>query len=180
MTKPEQRDPDQFAIIPIYSDSLGARAVPSDALFVGSRSAVMERIVDSKARRDALTLINDADRVRRDRQALKADQAAFKADQAAFAGAVESVQDALIGQFTAKVDALAARMDAIEQERSRDPDDDLLPSPPGTVIGGGSSTGDDSADDGNLQAPIAAKDPDPDTPRTPVAEEDQSHVGGLS
>jgi hypothetical protein len=178
MTKPEQREPDTFYIAPAYSDSTGNSAVPANAVFVGSRSAVMERILDSRARREALSLINDADRVRRDRQALKADQAAFKADQAAFAGAVESVQDALISQFAAKVDALAARMDAIEQERSRDPDDDLLPTPPGTVIGGGSSTGDNSADDGNLQAPIAAKDPDPDTPRSPV--EDQSHVGGLS
>ena len=76
MTQPPS-EPDVFHIAPAYSDSTGRSAIPGNALFVGSRSAVMEGILVSKARRTELSLINDADRVRRDKAQLKADTAAF-------------------------------------------------------------------------------------------------------
>jgi hypothetical protein len=176
MTEP--RPADKFAIVPIYADSSGSEVKFPNAIMTGDMSAVMARVKDSKQMREDLRISNEADQVRRDKAALKVREDALRADEANFSAAVESVQDALISQFSAKVDALAARMDAIEAERSRDPDDDLLPSPPGTPVSPGSPV----PDDGNLQSPIAAKDPDPDTPHTtprpPVAEEDQNPVGG--
>ena len=68
MTQPPS-EPDVFYIAPAYSDSTGRSAIPGNALFVGSRSAVMERILDSKARRTALSLIND-DRTQRQKRTL--------------------------------------------------------------------------------------------------------------
>ena len=128
-------DPDCFAIVPVYGDSAGRRAVPQNAIFVGNRNAVMERILDSKARRQALTLVNDADRVRRDIAALRADKAEFEADKAAFTADVAAVNEVLLQEFIGKLDALATRMDAIEAARAQSKYDEELPSPPGSIVG---------------------------------------------
>jgi hypothetical protein len=158
MTAPSApRDYNRFALVPIYADSTGREAVPQNALFVGSQSAVMERILDSKARREALTLINDADKVRKEKAALRADRAEFEADKAAFAADVDAVHEVLLNEFVSKLDALAARMDSLEAERARDPEDDELPLPPGSPAPG---------DSGELETPKAS------LAQNPVAIED--------
>jgi hypothetical protein len=105
-------DPDQFAIIPVYTDSTGRKAVPGDAVFVGSRSAVMERILDSKTRRECFTLLNDAKRIREEKRAVDA----ARKEVTARVDAVTQAEN-LIRQLCDKVGTLTARMDSFEEQK---------------------------------------------------------------
>ena len=127
-------DPDQFAIIPVYTDSTGRKAVPGDAVFVGSRTAVMERILDSKTRRECFTLLNDAKRIREEAR----DVAAEKRDVAARADAVTQAED-LIRKLCDAVNTLRTRVDAFEEEQRAKADaeerarnEEPITLPPGT------------------------------------------------
>jgi hypothetical protein len=139
------RDPDKFAIVPLFSDSTGAEVKFPGAIMTGDMSAVMARVKDSRQMREDLRISNEADKVRRAQAALRADQAAFEEEQASFTAEVEAVKEVLLNEFVGKLDALAARMDAYEAELARDPDDDELPLPPDTVSPS-------AGDDGELQA----------------------------
>lgn len=138
MTQP--RDYNRFAVVPIYADSTGREAAPQNALFVGSQSAVMERILDSRARRTALSIINDAEHAKgtlhsirqRERDVADREEAVKKREDAQTA---RELQDAM-----RKFDTTLARFDIYEAELNHDPDDDELPLPPG------------SGDDGELEA----------------------------
>ena len=161
MTAPHDRthEPDRFAIVPIYSDSAGSAAIPQNAVAHGSWSAITGRIRDSKQQRQLLTLINDAEHARGTLQAIRERERDVAVREDAVANMEDDIVHSLLADFIGKIDALAARMDSLEAERAKDPDDDLLPSPPGIASG---EVGGNSNDDGHLQAPIEAPDePDP-------------------
>jgi cell division protein FtsB len=156
------REPDTFYIAPAYSDSTGHSAVPANAVFVGSRSAVMERILDSKARRAALTIINDAEHARGTIASIRKRER----DVAAREDAVTAREEALLQQAIQKLDASAdtftQRIDTLEAERAHDPDDDDLPLPPGVPTEDRCTEDRNDIpspshdDDGHLQSPIPA------------------------
>jgi hypothetical protein len=151
-----QREPDQFYIAPAYSDSTGQSAIPANAVFVGSRSAVMERILDSKARRQALTLINDAEHAKGQLLEIRKRVRELKARE----DAVTAREEALLQQAIQKLDASAneftKRIESLEAERAHDPDDDDLPLPPGLPMPDNDVPSPSLDDDGHLQTPIAA------------------------
>jgi hypothetical protein len=147
-------DLDRFAIIPIYNDSFGNGAVPQDAVFVGSRSAVMERIVDSRARRDALSLINDAAHAKGELKGIRERERAVAAREEAVQKREDAQTARELHDALRKLDATVARFDAFEAERTKDPEDDLLPLPPGSLM----------PDDGELESPKAAPPEDPNAP----------------
>jgi hypothetical protein len=135
---------DRFAIIPIPTDSSGREVTPGNAIFIGSRNAVMERVFDSKTRREALLLVNDAAQARGTLQALREEKQAI----AARADAIAQAED-LVRELVSKVDTLTARMDEYEEEqrakaeaeeRANDPENQIV-LPPGEF-----------ADEGELQA----------------------------
>jgi hypothetical protein len=152
----------------------------SEIVASGPDSVVMPYIKDSKAQREDLRVSNEAGKVRRAQAQLKAERAAFEAEQADFqvyADSVAADRDAILQDFIDKLDALAARMDSFEAERAKDPDDEMLPLPPGSP----------SPDDGELESPKAPielmetkimqdtldpDNPDLDLPRPPVSMED--------
>src|SRR6476659_3900950 len=158
-------EPDRFAIIPIYSDSAGSAAIPQNAVAHGSWSAITGRIRDSKQQRQLLTIINDAEHAQGTLQAIRERERDVAAREDAVSTYEDDVRHSLLADFIGKLDALAARVDSLEAERAKDPDDDLLPLPPGN-------------DDGHLQAPIAPPnprdpdaEPDLDLPRSPAADQ---------
>jgi hypothetical protein len=170
MTQP--RDLNRFAIVPIYADSTGREAAPQNAMFVGSQSAVMERILDSKARRTALSIINDAEHAKGTLQAIRDREAAVSKREASVqaredAMAARELQDAL-----RKFDTTLARFDEYEAKVTHDPDDDDLPLPPG--IDGTDPSPDPSAlahPQKPQQQPAAIGDQE-DLPLLPAAMED--------
>jgi hypothetical protein len=123
----------KFAIVPIYSDSTGAEVKFPDAIMTGDMSAVMARIKDSKQMREDLRVSNEASRVRKDMARLQRDRAAFEAERADAADE-EATRQELMLDFIGKLDALAHRMDALEAAAAHDPEDDELPSPPGSLL----------------------------------------------
>jgi hypothetical protein len=159
MTAPSApRDPDLFAIIPVYGDSAGHVVVPKNAAATGSWSAVMERILDSRTRKEALTLLNDAAHATGRLESIRELERSLKVREDAIAEHEESVTRTMLQQAIHKMDALSRRMDAIETERAKDPDDDILPRSPGIH------------DEGELEPKDAPEDPD--LPRSPAAMED--------
>jgi hypothetical protein len=132
---PDPNDYDEFAIVPVYADSAGRKATPQNAIFSGSRNAVMERIIDSRTRRESLTLLNEAKHIREEKRALVAE----RADVAKRTDAVTQAEDLIrqlcdqIGTLTARVDAFeeAQRAKDQEEERARDPDNQIT-LPPGS------------------------------------------------
>ena len=146
----------RFAIVPIISDSRGNEVVPANAIMVGSQSAVMEHVLDSNARNDAVTLVKDA------AKALGTLETIQEREQSV-AEREDSVRHSLMQDFIGQLDALAQRIDSLEVEQEEqaklaayDPDDDHLPSPPVSVATG---------DDGDLQSPTAApSETGPDLP----------------
>jgi hypothetical protein len=161
MTAPEPRDFNRFAIVPIYADSTGREAVPQNALFVGSQKVVMERILDSKARRQALTLINDAEHAKGTISGIRERERAVALREADVTAREDALARALLADALGKLDALTHRFDTIEAERAYDPDDDELPLPP-------------MSDDGPLEALIKPQDQnalEPDL-RSPAVMED--------
>jgi hypothetical protein len=147
MTQPDHKhEPDRFCIIPIYSDSTGSAAIPQNAVAHGSWSAITGRIRDSKQQRQMLTLINDAEHAKGTLQAIRAREQDIAAREDAVSEMEEAVREVLLNEFVGKLDKLAARLDALEQERASDPDDAVLPEPP---PGSGAGT---VTDEGDLQA----------------------------
>jgi septal ring factor EnvC (AmiA/AmiB activator) len=112
----------------------------SELIAHGSLPDCMEHIPDSRVVRQKLQIINDAAVVERRLRTEKAKLAEREADLATREEDVAMFREELLQDFVSKLDTLAARIDAMEQERAKDPDDDELPSPPG------------SQDDGDLQA----------------------------
>jgi cell division protein FtsB len=149
------REPDQFYIAPAYSDSTGHSAVPANAVFVGSRSAVMERILDSKARRAALSIINDAEHARGTLASIRQRERDVAAREHAVAAREEALLQQAIQKLDASADKFTKRMDELEAERARDPDDDDLPPIP-ALVDQNDVPSPLHDDDGHLQAPIPA------------------------
>jgi hypothetical protein len=134
MTDPN--DYDEFDIVPVYADSTGRKARAQNAIFSGSRNAVMERIIDSRQRRESLRLLNDAKHIREEKRAVDSarKEVAMRVD------AVTQAED-LIRQLCDKVGTLTARMDSFEtergakvdaEERANDPDNQIT-LPPGST-----------------------------------------------
>jgi hypothetical protein len=127
------REPDTFYIAPAYSDSIGHSAIPANAVFVGSRSAVMERILDSKARRAALAIINDAEHARGTLLEIRKRERELDRREAAVSArehAVTEAEAAILQDAIRKLDATKKRMDEEEARRVQaqidampDPDD---------------------------------------------------------
>jgi BMFP domain-containing protein YqiC len=157
-------EPDQFAIIPIYSDSTGREAVPQNAVARGSWSAITGRIRDSKQQRQLLTLINDAEHAKGTLQAIREREADVTAREDAVSAIEDEIKRNLLADALTKIDRLVKRIDELEAQRAHDPDDDELPLPPGI------------SDDGPLEAPIKPPEiqdqNDPDMPRSPAVMED--------
>lgn len=124
---PEPRDFNRFAIVPVYADSTGHEAVPQNAMFVGSQSSIMERVLDSRARRTALTLINDAAHAREFLTRIAQRERDVAAREDAVTSYEDSVRRTVVQDFIGKLDALASRLDSLEQQAAHDPDDDELP-----------------------------------------------------
>ena len=104
-------DPDRFAIIPIYSDSTGSAAIPQNAVAHGSWSAITGRIRDSKQQRQLLTIINDAEHARGTLKNIRDREAAVQEREDAVATIEDDIKRSLLADFTAKLDALASRLD---------------------------------------------------------------------
>jgi hypothetical protein len=101
-----------------------------DAAFVGSQTAVQERVLGSKQRREALNLINDAAHAKRDLASIRQRERDVAAREDSIAQEEANFSHDLLGDFIQKLDALAARIDAMEQQQIRakldalpDPDD---------------------------------------------------------
>ena|SRR5258707_10882530 len=156
-----QHDPDRFAIVPIYSDSTGSAAIPQNAVAHGSWSAITGRIRDTKQQRQLLTMINDAEHAKGTLQAIRERERAVAEREDAVKADVAIFREELLQDFVSKIDALTRRMDSLEAERAHDPDDDELPTPPGSPM----------PDDGELESPKASPSQDPDVPHDPVAVE---------
>src|SRR6476620_5766301 len=124
-------EPDRFAIVPIFADNAGCEVKFPGAIMTGSMSAVMARIKDSKQMREDLRTSNEADQVRRDKADLRQRERDLATREDSFQEDVETFKHAALQDFIQKLDALAARVDTMEQERAHDPDDDELPLPPG-------------------------------------------------
>jgi hypothetical protein len=153
----------RFAIVPIYADSTGRETTPGNAVFVGSRSAVMERILDSRERRICLNLVNDAAHAKDTLKSIRAREDSVATREQAVQAREDALNSSLLADTIAKLDALAARMDAIEEELAHDPEDDELPLPPGA-----SADPTLLPDDGELEALRGPTDPD-----VPAAIEDE-------
>jgi hypothetical protein len=176
---------DRFAIIPIHADSAGNEAVPGNAIFVGSRSAVMERILDSKARRESLTLINDAEHVRKEKRAVAAQRKEVDTQRKevdARADAVSQAED-VIRQLCGMIDSFGRRLDSYEETQrakadAEDPENQItLPPNEHTLLDPVLS------DEGELQAtkkaPYHPQYEDPDTPHTEFEGDDQGDPGAV-
>jgi hypothetical protein len=124
-------DPNRFAIIPIYSDSTGCAAIPENAVMHGDWCTVTGRIRDSRQQRQMLTLINDAEHAKSTLKAIRAREDSLKAAEDSFATDVDIFRDEQVQDFINKLDALTHRMDSIEADEAKDPDDETLSLPPG-------------------------------------------------
>ena len=131
MTEPKPREPDRFAIVPIYADSSGSEVKFPGAIMTGSMSAVMARIKNSRQMREDLRISNEADKVRRVKAQLKADAAALEAERADFAVYANSVKADALQDFIQKLDALTAQIESLEAARAKAADPNEQPSPPG-------------------------------------------------
>jgi hypothetical protein len=110
-------DSNRFAFFDLPPNANGHTAFfLKDAAFVGSRSAVMERVIDSRARSDSLTLINDAAHAKRDLQAIREDKRALAEGWRALEDAKEEFNRMRLADALAKMDSVTARFDAHEQE----------------------------------------------------------------
>jgi hypothetical protein len=98
MNKPAPAD--RFAIVPLFPN----QSPPAHCIAWGNMDAVMERIVDSNTRNDAIDLIHDAAVALGQLERTRNQQAQIFA---------RSFQDVI-----ARLDALAHRMDAIEEQRA--------------------------------------------------------------
>ena len=167
-----------LAIVEIISDSHGREVVPENAIMVGSQSAVMEHVIDSNARNDAVKLVKDA------AKALGTIESIEEREQSV-TEREDSVRSQLMHDFIGQLDALAQRIDSLEVEQAEqaklaayDPEDDLLPSPPVTTAHGDAppETRPDLpvGDDGELTSPVTVPEIEKfqSGPRSPVAAED--------
>jgi hypothetical protein len=159
--------PYRFAIVPIYADSTGREAVPPNAICHGSRSMIMERVLDSSTRRAALDLLNDAAIAYWDKERvnqLEARETGVKMREDAIRTRDDAHTIAMLTHAVKTLDALSARLDALEAELNKDPDEDVLSEPPTPPPGTG------LPDDGDLQA---LKESPEEQPRAPIAVEDE-------
>jgi hypothetical protein len=154
---------------------------PDHAIFVAHPNVLMERIMGSKARQAALTIINDAAVVERKldakRAAIRAERAALEARADEVAADQAGFNEDLAQELFRRLTALAARVDSLEAARQHDPDDDELPLPP-IQMQDPAPLGLASGDSGELETPVLApSDPtkdkpeeqDPELPRLPAA-----------
>jgi hypothetical protein len=56
----------RFTIVPIMCDSFGREVIPSNAVAHGPMSVIMERVLDSRTRNDAIQLTHKARKSSRD------------------------------------------------------------------------------------------------------------------
>jgi hypothetical protein len=149
--------PVRYAIIKIATDSTGREVTYPDTVCVGSYNAVMERVFDTKQRREALTLKNDAEHARGTLQAMREEKRAI----AARADAVAQAED-LIRQLCDAVNTLTARIDSFEEEQraQAEAEERARNEEPITLPPGADPDPDNRpiADEGELQA---AKEPRP-------------------
>jgi hypothetical protein len=121
----------RIAIVDIIADSSGSEVIPPNARFVGSESVLMQRVIDSRARRSALTILNDAEHAKGQLHSIRQREH----DVAARERAVQAREDAMAERELLdalhKFDSTLARFDAYEAKVTHDPDDDELPLPPG-------------------------------------------------
>ena len=167
MTSPRTR-PRRVAVVDVISDSMGREVVPKNYRLVGPENIVMECIMDSKARNDAVTLLHDAEEARGTLESIRAREEAVKKREDAVNSAVRS---GMLKNFAAKLDALASRMDEFEAQQAKlAHDDDLLPEPPVSLAPPATTTG----DDGELASPVPVPEIEKfqSGPRSPVAAED--------
>ena len=159
----------RFAIVPIITDSRGNEVVPANAIVVGSQSAVMEHVLDSRARNDAVTLVHKAKEARKTIDSIEERKQAVEERE-------DSVRGSLMQDVISKLDALAQRIDAYETEQTEqaklaayDPDDAILPEPPVSAAPPVSA-----GDDGELASPVPVPEIEKfqSGPRSPVAAED--------
>jgi hypothetical protein len=105
-------NPDRVALVPIIADSSGREVIPGNAIWHGSANMIMERVIDSRARNAALTLLNDAERAKNTLQSIRAEQKALAARADAISNAEEAIR-----QLADAVNTLTTRMDAFEEEK---------------------------------------------------------------
>jgi hypothetical protein len=165
MTAPR---PNRFATIPIYADSTGKELMPGNAVSVGD----FDPIADSEARKRAL----DA----RERELHELEHQLVEWDAALHEQRVrmdsegaarrDAIKHGLIRDVLSKLDALAARIDSLEErQRANDPELQIT-LPPGTDAADAVS---DIADEGELQAlkepnhQYLDPNPDPVEPQPP-------------
>jgi hypothetical protein len=143
----------RFAIVEIHADSAGREAVPGNAVFVGSRSSVMERILDSRTRKACLELLNDAAHAEGRLESIREREQAVAAREDSLGKMEESVTRTLLEDVNRKLDSLVARMDSLEAEEKAN-NEEPITLPPGftndTVIDEINEHGFD--DEGELQS----------------------------
>ena len=98
---------------------------PDHALFVASHSAVMERILDSKARRNALSIINDAEHAKGQLQTIRERERALRVAEDAFRADVAAFDQDILQQLLDRIAALETQLTAIEAARTQQKLDSL-------------------------------------------------------
>jgi hypothetical protein len=159
-------DEDRLAIftIPANANSHTPLFI-KDAVFLGSRSAVMERVVDSRARNQYLTIINDAANAKRDLASIHKANRDLAAREDVVTARERAADERDLADAIRKLDAAAARMDALEQEQQLEDPEAELTLPPGV-------------DSGDMQTPIEASEPE-DRKQLEEIEEDDEGPGDL-
>jgi BMFP domain-containing protein YqiC len=178
---PEPDTGEEVAMVRYFKDSTGAKVVstdPRDILLTGPRSIVQERILSSKERMRDIAIINDAAHAKGTLQSIKERERAVAAREDAVQAREDEITSSLLADAISKIEALTARIDALEAEANKNPDEDILaepPSSPGTPPGA-------QPGDGELQTPSPERlskqlsetdDGEPTDPEDPMSEPPQ-------
>jgi hypothetical protein len=121
----------RFAVVPV-----GVHDKPPDnAVIHGSWPEIMEHVPDSRVIRQKIKILNDAamveSRLNEKREALRHREDAVSAREDAVAADHAGFNHDLADEILRRITDLEVRFAQLEAKRNHDPDDDLLPSPPG-------------------------------------------------
>jgi hypothetical protein len=139
----------RFATVPVYADSLGNEVVPSNAVSVGTLDPVAECEARSRALDERECELNEF------KHQLIEWHAALHEERvrmdSASAARRDAIKHGLLADVLSKLDVLAARMDAYEeQQRANDPENQITLPPVGDddVVG----SNEPISDEGELQS----------------------------